>query len=100
MATAVCSGRVSFWNREVERDDSGDAGDRLARLLLAAQEDPAFRARLLWVLRLPRREREPLLRTAIEEMRLRGESAEDRAVLDALTTDSGAETALRALGER
>jgi hypothetical protein len=76
-------------------DDAG--GEALARLILAAAEDAEFRKRLLFVLRLPLAQRQPMIRTAVDEMRLRGEPAEIRAAFMALSSDEGAHTALKLL---
>jgi len=77
--------------RGTDRDSGADA---LATLILAAKEDEAFRKRLVSVLRLPRLQREPLVRTAVDEMRLRGEPADVRAAFVTLSTEEGARTAL------
>jgi hypothetical protein len=71
--------------------------DTLASLIMAAQEDAAFRARLVAVLRLPLAQRRSIMNTAIEEMRLRGEPAAAQQAFAMLTTDQGAQTALRLL---
>lgn len=76
-----------------------DGREVLARLVLAAREDPDFRTRLLFVLRLPLSQREPLIRTAVDEMRLRGDSAEAQSAFLCLATDEGALTALKLLEE-
>lgn len=75
-------------------------GDSLARLIMAAREDHAFRKRLILVLRLPTSQREPLLNTAVEEMKLRGESAAARQAFATLATEEGAKTALKLLETR
>lgn len=69
----------------------------MAALLMAAREDTAFKARLLAVLRLPLAQREPLVRTAVDEMRLRGEPAETQLAFATLATEEGARAALRFL---
>jgi hypothetical protein len=74
-----------------------DGQEALASLVLAAREDPVFKAKLIATLRLPRAQREPLLSTAIEEMRLRGEPADAREAFLILATDDGARTALKLL---
>ena len=68
-------------------------------LLLAAREDPAFGAQLTALLGRPRREREPLIRTALHEMELRGEDAAACAAFGRLVDDATAERALRLLAE-
>jgi hypothetical protein len=77
--------------------DSG--GDTLARLIMAASEDAAFRKRLVFVLKLPQSQREPLMKTAVDEMRLRGEPPDARTAFLALSTEEGARTALQLLEE-
>jgi len=77
-----------------------DAGDALARLLMAAKEDSGFRARVLSVLRAPTLQRESLIHTAVDEMRLRGESEAACAAFATLATEEGAKTALRILEEK
>ncbi len=79
------------------RGDRQSGADALASLILAARDDAAFRDRLVFLLRLPATQREPLVHTAIEEMRLRGEPAAARAAFAILATKSGAQTALRLL---
>ena len=74
-----------------------DGADAMAALLMAARDDAAFKARLLAVLRLPPAQREPLVRTAVDEMRLRGEPADAQLAFATLATDEGARTALRFL---
>jgi hypothetical protein len=66
------------------------AGDALARLLQEAGRDPDLRARILFLVKLPASQRESLVNTAIEEMRLRGEPASARAAFAVLATDEGA----------
>jgi len=71
--------------------------DALATLIVAATEDASFRKRLVFVLRLPQSQREPIVKTAVDEMRLRGEPADVRAAFTALSTDEGAQIALQLL---
>jgi hypothetical protein len=77
--------------------DSGQAIDVIATLLQAARDDSVLRRRLEFLLRLPSLQRESLVNTAVEEMRLRRESAADRAAFAALATDAGAAAARRVL---
>lgn len=77
----------------------GDAGETLARLLLAAKEDLAFRQRVLSLLRLPAAQREPLIHSAVHEMRLRGEPEAACAAFATLAAKEGAAAALRYLEE-
>jgi hypothetical protein len=79
------------------RPDPHAGADVLATLVMAAREDAAFRKRLIFVLRLPRLQREPLVKTAVDEMRLRGEPADVQAAFVTLSTDDGARTALQLL---
>ena len=72
----------------------------LAGLLRAAEEDPEFRRRVEFVLRLPALPRESLIATAVREMELRGEFAAIRKGFALLATDRGASTALRYLESR
>lgn len=76
-----------------------EGDELLASLILAAREDAGFRAQVLALLRLPPAQREPLVRTAVEEMRLRGESRQAQAAFAVLATREGAQTALRLLTE-
>lgn len=86
--------------RNAFRLQAEDSGEVLARLLLAAQEDAAFRQRILSLLKVPVVQRESLINTAVHEMRLRGESPAACAAFATLATDSGAEIALRVLQSR
>ena len=83
-----------------KRVRAGRNGDALAALITAAREDHAFRKRLILVLRLPTAQREPLLHTAVEEMKLRGEPAAARQAFATLATEQGAKTALKLLESR
>jgi hypothetical protein len=74
--------------------------EALARLILAAAEDAAFRKRLVAVLRLPLSQREPMIRTAVDAMRLKGEPADVRAAFMTLSSDEGARVALELLGAK
>jgi hypothetical protein len=74
-----------------------DSGDVLARLLMAAKEDAAFRQRILSLLQVPVAQREPLVNTAVHEMQLRGEPPAACAAFATLGTDAGAKVALRIL---
>ncbi|MBX3751360.1 MAG: hypothetical protein KF897_14860 [Opitutaceae bacterium] len=76
-----------------------DPGEALARLLIAANEDTAFRNQVLAVLRVPTAQRTSLINTALHEMRLRGESEAACAAFATLATEEGAKVALRVLGE-
>ena len=71
--------------------------DTLATLIVAATEDPAFKKRLIFVLQLPQSHRGPLIKTAVDEMRLRGEPADIRAAFLMLADEESARTALRLL---
>ena len=79
------------------RDVSGDAAEVLATLLSAAKEDDAFRRYVLFLLRLPERQRESLVNSAVHEMKLRREPASAIAAFACLATAEGAATALRFL---
>jgi len=80
------------------RPPAQDTGaDALATLIMAATEDAAFRKRLLFILRLPQSQRAPLIKTAVDEMRLRGEPADIRAAFLMLADEESARTALRLL---
>jgi hypothetical protein len=81
--------------RRPPAEDTG--ADALATLIIAATEDPAFRKRLLFILRLPQSQRAPLIKTAVDEMRLRGEPADIRAAFLMLADEESARTALRLL---
>jgi hypothetical protein len=88
---------ASFLKRHLSDKDTG--ADTLATLIMAASEDAAFRKRLVTVLRLPTAQREPLIRTAVDEMRLRGEPAGVQEAFLTLTTAHGAKVALHLLGD-
>jgi hypothetical protein len=74
-----------------------NAAEGLVTLILATQDDPDFRRRLEALLRLPKVHREPLLRTAVDEMTLRGEPLESREAFLLLVDDELARRALAAL---
>jgi hypothetical protein len=86
--------RIAEWQRSSKEDVAKDA---LASLVFAAREDAAFRKRVLLVLNLPARDRESLVRTAVEEMERFGEPAALRAAFLALATPEGAEVAAKAM---
>lgn len=74
--------------------------DAMTTLVMAAREDYTFRRRLILLLRLPSAQREPLLHTAVEEMRVRGEPVAARQAFATLATEEGARTALKLLESR
>jgi hypothetical protein len=86
---------AKFMKRDRSVPESG--ADMLATLIVAASEDADFRKRLISVLRLPASQREPLIKTAVDEMRLRGEPANIRSAFLTLATQHGAQTALHLL---
>ena len=89
---------MTFVDRIIRKwrgDDEGSAADALACLVLAAREDEAFRKRVILVLELPARQRESMVRSAVAEMSLRGESRAIQAAFAALSTTEGAEVAAR-----
>ena len=88
---------AKIWNAVM--NPAGDPGDALARLLIAAKEDSAFRNHVLTVLRVPTAQRASLINTALHEMRIRGESEAACAAFATLATEEGAKVALRVLGE-
>ena len=71
--------------------------DVIARLLLAAKEDDAFRQRILFLLQAPAAQRQSLVNSALHEMSMRGEPQNVRAAFAILATDEGARTALNVL---
>ena len=79
----------------LQRSQEDAAKDTLASLVLAAREDPAFKQRVMLVLNLPAKDREPLVRTAVEEMERRGEPVDARAAFLALAAPGGAEFVAR-----
>ena len=81
------------------RPERAGADDDFARLILAAKEDTAFRERLLFVLTLPRVQREPLVRTAVAEMQLRGEPSSVCTAFGMLVNDDAVKSALALLRE-
>jgi len=72
------------------RDLADAAADAIARLVTAAAEDPDFRKRLLFVIRLPPFHRASVIATAVQEMRLKGENAADILAFAALADDAAA----------
>jgi hypothetical protein len=72
-----------------------DVQDALAQLVLAAREDEAFRRQILLVLDLPRPQRESMVRSAVDAMRINGEPTALRTAFLALATQRGAEAAAR-----
>ncbi len=81
--------------RPLRGEDEAAAQDALADLVLAAREDEAFRQRVMFVLKLPTEQRESLVRSAVEEMTMRGEPAAMRAAFLVLSTSEGADAAAR-----
>ncbi len=81
--------------RRIRGEDEEAVQDALANLVLAAREDEAFRQRLMLVLELPAEQRESLVRSAVEDMKLRGEPAAIRAAFLALATAEAADAAAR-----
>ncbi len=74
-----------------------DAGDTIAVLLMAAQEDPAFRERLVYVLQLPAKDRVALINSAVHEMTLRNEPVGLRQAFLLLADDRAAAGAVKVL---
>ena len=72
------------------RDLADAAADAIARLVTAAAEDPAFRRRVLFVVRLPAFHRASVIATAVQEMRLKGEPPADILAFAALADDDAA----------
>lgn len=68
----------------------------LATIVLAARDDEDFRKRLLLLLRLPDAQRAPLVRTAVEEMSIRGEAP---ALCQAFLRLADADVARKVLSE-
>mgnify|MGYP000026476838 CR=1 FL=1 len=66
------------------------ATDALARLILAARESSEFRSELRLLLNLPEKQRAPLVLTAVEEMKMKGEPPEICAAFSILATPEGA----------
>ncbi len=85
-------GKIPKWL--TGRDDGGEA---IARLLIAAREDPDFRRRLKIILQLPSHHRRSLVNDAVHQMALRGEPEDLRAAFSILATDEGAATALKVI---
>ena len=79
----------------LRRKSETSTRDALAELVLAAREDMEFKKRVLFVLHLPKAQRESLVNSAVEEMSLRGESVAVRAAFLSLATEKGAEVAAR-----
>lgn len=80
------------WLKNFGADDGADA---LASLIGAAQANPEFRQELLNLLKLPAQHREPLILTAVAEMRLKREPESACRAFEALESD---EAAARAIG--
>jgi len=77
-----------------------DPTDVIASLLLAAKEDPDLYRRMIFLLTAPAAHREPLVNSAIHEMRLRGESAGICAAFATFIPDEGAKAALNILNPK
>ena len=88
------SQRIFKWLGGVEENPVEEV---LATLVLAARDDEAFRKRVLLVLALPDRDRESMVRTAVEEMALRGEPLALRTAFLTLASPEGAAAAAKAL---
>lgn len=84
-----------FSHQPAARDN--EPGEALARLLAEARDDDELRRQLLFLLRVPRLQRESLINTALHEMTLRGEPAALRSAFAILLSDDGARTALSVL---
>lgn len=78
------------------RQESG-AREDVATLLMAAREDEALRAEIENLLQMPDADRGALIQTAVEEMKLKSESATARAAFAMLGTPEGATAAREAL---
>jgi hypothetical protein len=89
-----------LWLRNALFGTGDDGGDMLARLLIAANDDPALRQRLIALLSVPSSERQALIATALHEMALRGEPETIRAAFAMLGPEKSAATALRILTGR
>ena len=74
-----------------------EAGDALAYLLLAAQEDPGFKEQLLGVLRIPGAMRDLVITQAVAEMKAKGEDPAICAAFALLAADEIASTAIQRL---
>jgi hypothetical protein len=81
--------------RKLRGEDESAVQDALASLVLAAREDEAFRQRVMSVLKLPPGQRASLVKSAVAEMKLRGEPAAIRAAFLALANPEGADVAAR-----
>lgn len=78
------------------REGSG-AREDLTTLLMAAREDDELRAEIENLLQMPDRDRGALIQTAVEEMKLKGESASARAAFAMLGTPEGAAVSQKVL---
>lgn len=76
-----------------------DATDSLATLILAARENDKLKRELKFLLSLPEEQRTPLVLTAVEEMRLKGEPPEICAAFSILATPEGAASAAKAINQ-
>lgn len=85
---------VPNWLKNFGADDGGDA---LASLIGAARENPEFRQELLNLLTLPGQHREPLIHTAVAEMRLKREPESACRAFEALQSDEAAAKAIELL---
>ncbi|WP_221032063.1 hypothetical protein [Actomonas aquatica] len=77
---------------------SDDTLDALTTLLTAARDDRSLRAQVLMLVRLPDGQREAIVNSAVEEMRLKGEPADIRAAFALLGPADGAQRAADFLG--
>jgi hypothetical protein len=75
----------------------GEVQEALTHLVLAAEEDIAFRRQILLLLDLPRPQREAMVRSAVEAMRIRGEPLPLRTAFLSLATENGADAVARLL---
>ena len=78
---------------------SYDATDSLATLILAARENDKLKRELKFLLSLPESQRTPLVLTAVEEMKMRGEPPEICEAFSILATAAGAAAATKAIDQ-
>ena len=90
--------KLSDWMRRFFRPGNRDAANEaLVTLLLAAREDENLRKKISSLIRLPDVQRDSLVISAVDEMKLKGEPPEICGAFAILPTSDGAAAAQKAL---
>ena len=85
-------------NRPAPEQTLAAASAVLARLLREAEKDRTLRSQIRFLVSLPDVQRESLVNTALEQMKLQGEPAEIRAAFAVLATEEGASLVREEIG--